>query len=174
MSVAHTYSMARESVAVHDGSMLVAPPRAVAKYARGLVKCPSVGVYSTRCFMLLASLAGRTTTAVVATGNVGSSAVEPFALEGTPLKWVKALAQEGHASACLRHGLDPTGALVFLPDEARGMVVFFPANSTVSTTDFFCSINNNSSITVVVVQQSTRTRTLLQYKIQHFCSIYSK
>lgn len=129
MSVAHRESRVRESVAVHDGSMLIAPPRAVAKSARGLVRCPSVGVYSKRCFMLLASLAGRTAidTAVVATGDVGSSAVEPFALEGTHFKWVKALPQEGHASACLRNGLDPTGALVFLPDEASGMVVlFFP------------------------------------------------
>lgn len=113
--------MARENVAVSDGGMLMAPPREVEKSAQGMMRCPSVRAYTTRCFMFLASLAGTTTAT-----DVGSSAVEPFVLEGTPLKWVKALPQEGHASACLRHGLDPTGALVFLPDEASvECLVFF-------------------------------------------------
>lgn len=42
-----------------------------------------------------------------------------FSLEGSSLKWVTARPREGHAAACLRHGLDPTAPVVFLSDKAR-------------------------------------------------------
>lgn len=42
-----------------------------------------------------------------------------FMLQGSSLKWVRALPREGHAAACARYGLDTTSAEVFLPDQAR-------------------------------------------------------
>ena len=42
-----------------------------------------------------------------------------FSLEGSSLTWVTARPREGHAAACLRHGLDPTTPVVFLSDKAR-------------------------------------------------------
>lgn len=51
--------------------------------------------------------------------NPVESPVGQFAFEGSSLKWVTARPREGHAAACLRHGLDPTAPVVLLSDQAR-------------------------------------------------------
>ncbi|CAN0156804.1 unnamed protein product, partial [Laminaria digitata] len=49
-----------------------------------------------------------------------------FSLEGSSIKWVTARPREGHAAACLRHGLDPTAPVVFLSDQVLPALVAKP------------------------------------------------